>query len=183
MNFFRINLNKLEDREAALRRQRHEVLLYMGLTLAVFALLLVCLTLNARLSAKASGFRRTIDDLNGQIQALRQSEHFVSEREVYDLDRLNSTRIFWTRKLESLADLTGDRIALTEIRYERDALTLRGVAKVRGDLNNFDLVSDFIERIKAEPAFTRDFQRIDFRSSNRADFMEQDLLNFDIVMQ
>lgn len=183
MNYFRINLNKLEDKELLVRRARSEVLLYAGLTLLVFALLLAGLTINARLAGKEREFKRVISDLEAKISALRQDENFVSEQEVFALDRLDGARIFWTRKLESLANGTGDKIALTEIKYERGILSVKGVARVNRSTNNFELVSDFIERLKAEPAFTRDFRKIDFRSSNRVDFMDQDLLNFEIIMQ
>jgi hypothetical protein len=183
MNYFRINLNKLEDKDLVVRRMRAELGLYLGLTSLIVAFLLAAMAIHGRLSGKAAEFKRIIADLNGQINALRQDENFVSEQEVYALDRLDGARVFWTRKLESLANLTGDKIALTEIKYERGALSVRGVARVNKTVNNFDLVSDFIERIKAEPGFTKDFRKIDFRSSNRVDFMEQDLLNFEIIMQ
>jgi len=183
MNYFRINLNKLEDRELAVRRARAEALLYAVLTAAVFVLLSAALFVNARLAGKEREFRRAISDLNGKISALRRDGNFVSEQEVFALDRLNSARVFWTRKLESLANGTGDRIALTELRYERGVFTVRGVAKVSRATNNFEVVSDFIGRLKAEESFSRDFSRIDFRSSSRVDFMDQDLLNFEIVMQ
>jgi Tfp pilus assembly protein PilN len=183
MNYFRINLNKLEDKDLALRRQRAEMGLFMGLTSLILGLVLVALVINTRLSAKVNESKRIIGSLNAQIQALRNDENFVSEQEVFALDQLDGARIFWTKKLEYLANLTGDKIALTEIKYERGTLSIRGVAKVSRAVNNFDLVSDFIERLKAEPAFTKDFRKIDFRSSNRADFMDQDLLNFEIIMQ
>jgi len=183
MNYFRINLNKLEDKELLLRKQRAELGLYLGLTSLIVALLLAVLTIHARLSSKADEFKKYIADLNAQIQALQKDENFVSEEEVYALDRLDGARVFWTKKLESFANLTEDKIALTEIKYERGSLSVKGVARVSRTTNNFDLVSGFIERIKAEPAFTRDFRKIDFRSSSRVDFMEQDLLNFEIIMQ
>jgi outer membrane murein-binding lipoprotein Lpp len=183
MNYFRINLNKLEDKELALRKKRAEMGLYLGLAFLILGLLLAALTINARLSAKENEFKHTVMDLNAQIQALQKDENFVSEKEVFALDRLNSARVFWTRKVEALAALTGNKIALTEIKYERSILSMKGVARVSRTNNNFDLVSDFIERIKAEPAFSRDFRKIDFRSSSRVDFMDQDLLNFEIIMQ
>lgn len=183
MNYFRINLNKLEDKELALRKKRAELGLYLALTFLVFGLLLAALAINSRLARKADDFKRTTADLNAQILALRQGENFVSEQEVFALDRLNRARIFWTRKLEALAALTGDKIALTEIKYERSVVSIRGVARVSKTTNNFDLVSGFIERIKAEPDFSRDFKTIDFRSSSRVEFMDQDLLNFEIIMQ
>jgi Tfp pilus assembly protein PilN len=182
MTYFRINLNRLEDTAAAQRKARAGLVLFIGLALAAACLLFSALYINARLGAKVRAFERTARDLDAQIQSLRQSGRYISEEEVYSLDRLNGQRIFWTRKLESLAALVGDRIALTEIKYERSVLYVRGIARLDRGKNNFGLVSDFIERIKAEAAFARDFHEIDFRSSNRVEYMDQNLLNFDIVM-
>lgn len=183
MNYFRINLNKLEDKELALQLKKSELYRYAALTAVILLLFIAALSINGRLSSKVKSFDTIITNLNRQIDSLQQKENFVSEEEVYSLDRLNSSRVFWTRKLETLAVLTGNSIALTEIKYERSTLLIRGVAKVSRTNNNFEVISGFIDRLKAEPSFSRDFRTIDFRSSERIDFMEQDLLNFEIVLQ
>jgi Tfp pilus assembly protein PilN len=182
MTYFRINLNRLEDTAAAQRKARAGLALFIGLAFAAACLFAGALYLNARLGAKVRAFERTARELDAKIQKLRQSGQYISEEEVYSLDRLNSRRVFWTRKLETLAGLVGERIALTEIKYERGVLYVRGIARLDRGQNNFGLVSDFLERIKAEAAFARDFREINFRSSNRVEYMDQDLLNFDIVM-
>jgi Tfp pilus assembly protein PilN len=183
MNYFRINLNKLEDKELALQHKKRELLKYAVLTGLVLLLFAVALTINGKLASKVNSFNRTISSLNKQIDSLQQNENFVSEEEVYSLDRLNSSRVFWTKKLETLAEITGNSIALTEIKYERTVLLIRGVARVSRANNNFEVISGFIERLKAEPSFFKDFKAIDFRSSSRVDFLEQNLLNFEIVLQ
>lgn len=183
MNYFRINLNKLEDKELALQLQKKELYRYAALTALIVLLFAIALVINGKLASKVNSFDRAITDLNRQIDSLQQKENFVSEEEVYALDRLNSSRVFWTKKLETLAAITGNAIALTEIKYERSTLLIRGVARVSRSNNNFEVISSFIDRLKAEPAFSRDFKTIDFRSSERIDFMEQDLLNFEIVLQ
>jgi Tfp pilus assembly protein PilN len=181
--YFKINLNKLEDTSLALKKKRAELSLFISLAFLVLLLFSAALYINIRLSRKENAFEKTIHDLKAQIKQLQESEHFISEAEVYSLNRLNSQRVFWTKKLESLANMVGDKISLTEIKYNRGVLYIRGIAKVKRTQNNFNLVSDFLERIKADKNFTRDFRKIDFRSSSRVNFMEQDLLNFEIVME
>jgi Tfp pilus assembly protein PilN len=181
MIYFRINLNKLEDPAVKRRQEIREAARFAALNLFLLALLVFTLVWSGRLSGKVGEFERKKADLREQIRKLEESRDYISEQDVRSLSSLDSQRVFWAGKLERLAALSGDNIAITNLRLQNANLYLEGVAKVKKTENNFNIVSDFIENIKAEPVFTRDFKKIEFRSSSRLDFMDQPILHFEIL--
>ena len=188
MSFFRINLNRLADPTVALRKERRESYAFL-LSACLFAALSVTAgRYNGALEGKLRELRGLRTDLKSQIEALERDSDFVSEEDVRALNDLDQKRIFWTRKLVSLAALTGDKIAFTGINYEQGKLILEGIAEagaaghaVAGGGNKFELVSAFIDRLQASPDFARDFRKVEFLSSKRVDFQDQALLSFEVA--
>lgn len=181
MNYFRINLNKLED-PARKRREELRLLARFGaLNLCLLVLLVTALVWTIQMSGKLTEFEKLKADLKVQIRKLEANKNYISEQDVRSLKKLDNQRIFWTQKLEALAALSGSNIVLTSLRLQGGNLYLEGVARVKKNENNFNVVSGFIERIKELEYFTRDFKRIEFKSSTRIDFMDQPVLTFEIT--
>jgi Tfp pilus assembly protein PilN len=189
MSFFRINLNRLEDPTLALRKQRRET--WGLLVLAGGLLTLVVLTSQylGGLRGKIQRLESVRSDLFHQIDALERDSNYVSEDDVRSLHDLDRQRTFWTRKLVSLAELLGEKIVLTRVDYDGSRLTLDGLidagtADHRGTSGNqFSKVSAFVDSLQASPEFSRDFRKVEFLSSRRLDFQDQDLLNFAVLCQ
>ncbi|HKP96841.1 MAG TPA: PilN domain-containing protein [Fibrobacteria bacterium] len=186
MSFFRINLNRLADPTAALRKERRESYAFLALAGLFAALTVTAGRYNGAMESKIRELRGLRSDLNSQIEALERDSDFVSEEDVRALHDLDRERIFWTRKLVSLAGLTGDKIVFTGIRYDQGKLSLEGVAQAgtvgRGEGGNkFELVSAFIDRLQASADFARDFRKVEFLSSKRVDFQDQTLLSFEVI--
>lgn len=181
MTCLRINLNKLEDPSVARAKERRELLVYAAFALFFFALLCAALSWNSRLNGRIKIFKKNRVEITEHIRRLETDRNFISEKDVRSLDGLDSRRLLWTGKLEALSRACGDSLAVTEIRYSRGTLVLRGVAKTGKSGNHFERVSSFIDRLKIEPALTRDFSRIEFRSSSRFDFLDQTLLGFEVA--
>jgi Tfp pilus assembly protein PilN len=186
MSFFRINLNRLADPTVALRKERRESYAFLLLA-GLFAVLAVTAgRYNGKLEGKLRELRGLRTDLKAQIEALERDSDYVSEEDVRALNDLDQKRIFWTRKLVSLADLTGDKIVFTGIRYEQGKLSLAGIAEAgtaghaEGG-NKFELVSAFIDRLQSSQDFARDFRKVEFLSSKRVDFQDQALQSFEVI--
>jgi hypothetical protein len=186
MSFFRINLNRLEDPTVALRKERRESYAFPVLA-ALFALAAVVAGRQAgALDGKLKELRTLKTDLITRIEALERDSDYVSEEDVRALHDIDRGRIFWTRKLVSLAELTGDKIVFTRIGYAGGRLELTGVAQAGSAAaaaggNRFELVSAFIDRLQASQEFARDFRKVEFVNSKRVDFQDQALLSFEVV--
>lgn len=182
MSFFRIDLNRLEDPSLALRRERRENYAFLALA-ALFALLVAWSAQSgSRLGRKLGELRALRADLQSQLDAVRRDSQYVSEDDVRSLFELERKRVLWTRKLNALPELVGEKIVLTDVRYERGKLLVEGLAEApAGGNNRFELVSAFIDRLKGSPDFGRDFAKVEFQSSRRLDFQGQNLLSFEVL--
>jgi Tfp pilus assembly protein PilN len=181
MNFFQINLNKLEDKSKLVKLYRLQ-----GVSLLVIALVAVLLACSygftyKKLHAKNTLFSERILNLRSQIEELEQGENYIDEETIVDLYDLTSNRIFWTEKFENLADIVGKDIRLTSIQYSKDKLYLRGITKVKNESSSFPTISKFIDRLKTTEVFTNDFDQIRFSSSEREPFMNREIIKFEVV--
>ena len=182
MSFFRIDLNKLEDPSLALRKERRENYAFLALAILFAALTAWAARSNAQLGRKLGDLRGMRADLQSRLDAVRRDSQYVSEDDVRSLFELERKRVLWTRKLNAMPELVGEKIVLTKVRYERGKLTVEGLAEApAGGNNRFELVSAFIDRLKASPDFMRDFAKVEFQSSRRLDFQGQNLLSFAVL--
>jgi Tfp pilus assembly protein PilN len=181
MNYFQINLNKLEDKSVLVRRARRERLRLALLVITLVGLTAWYVTFTARLGEKRREFEGVIDNLTVQLTSLQQAEQFISEADVADLHQLTQERIFWTEKLEILAEVVDTTIALTGFVYDDAKLVLRGITRVDKRSNSFPQISLFIDTLKQREEFTRDFPRIEFSSSDRITAKGQDIMSFEVV--
>ena len=179
MMYFRIDLNRLEDTRKARQRERREGVFFC--VLAAFMLLLAVWMFHSdrKMAAKINRFQATKTDLQNKINAFQSNEGYISEDDVRDLYELTRERIFWSEKLQSISERIGKNLVLTEIQYDEKKLVLRGLAQT-GKGSRFELISDFIDSLKAEPSFTRDFPRIEFGSTGR-ERSPSDLMNFEVI--
>lgn len=181
MSFFRIDLNKLEDPTLALRKERRENWVFVILAVLFAGLAGWAARSASDLGGKVRELSGLRDDLESQLEALQRDSQYVSEEDVRALFDLERRRVLWTRKLAALPELLGEKIVLVDVRYSRGRLTVEGIAEAPAGGNRFDLVSGFIDRLKAAPDFRRDFRKVEFLSSRRLEFQGQNLLAFSVL--
>lgn len=181
MNYFRINLNKLEDKSEKLKKLRLE-----GLGLILIMILFISVTYStyrqfATLKGKKKSFLATQFELQDEIKSLEKDESYISEDNVQELYDLTSTRIFWTEKLEALSHIVDTSISITYVNFYHDKLYIRGITRALDKRNQFQTISTFIDSLKASPVFAEDFPRIEFSQSERIDFMNRNIISFEVV--
>jgi Tfp pilus assembly protein PilN len=181
MSFFRIDLNRLEDPSLALRKERRENYALMAMAVLCAALAVWAGKSVGRLGGKLEDLRSLRSDLTARLEALERDSQYVSEEDVRSLFDLERRRVLWSRKLGALPELVGEKIVLTSVQYQRGELTVEGIAEVPPAGNRFELVSAFIDRLKGSPEFSRDFRKVEFRSSRRLDFQAQNILVFEVA--
>lgn len=181
MSFFRIDLNKLEDPSVALRKERRESYLFIALALLFAALVAWASRSAGKLGHKVRELRGLKAGLQSQLDAMRRDSQYVSEEDVRSLFELERRRVLWTRKLNAMPFLAGEKIVLTNLNYQRGRLTVEALAEAPAGGNRFELISSFIDSLKAAPEFGRDFGKVEFQSSKRVDFQGQGLLAFTVL--
>lgn len=181
LNYFHINLNKLEDPSVARRLKAREALVFAALALVYGLLAVLGGHAYGKLNSKDRAFRNAARQLEAEINRLEQSENYISEAEVRELYRLNNQRVLWTGKLESLAAEVGAHVAVTGLRYVHGKLYIEAIARMRNGRNQFNIISDFMSRLKADGRFVKDFPHVEFLSSKRQEYEGQTYIKFELL--
>jgi Tfp pilus assembly protein PilN len=182
---FTINLNKGEARaELAVRRQRRTQRIVMAVFVLVF-LVIAALVLNSHMELNAiiQGKQDKIAEIDRQLMELQRTGQNVSKQDVLALAKLEQKRFLWTKRLESLAEILPEDMAITGLEFHNFDFTIRAISQIKKDQKEFDQVVAFMDMLKSTPFFYTDFDGIRFEKSSRVGLEDQDILSMAIVCQ
>jgi Tfp pilus assembly protein PilN len=171
----------LEDPSAARRLKAREVLVFAAFALVYCLFVVLGGHVYGKLNKKENAFRKAARQLETEINRLEQSENYISESEVRELYRLNNQRVLWTGKLETLAAEVGAHVAVTGLRYVHGKLYIEAIARMRNGRNQFNIISDFMSRLKTDGRFVKDFPQVEFLSSKRQEYEGQTYIKFELL--
>ena len=182
---FTINLNKGEARaELAVRRQRRTQRIVMSVFVLVF-LAIGALNLNnyMELDSIVQEKQDKIAQIERQLEELQRSGQNVSKQDVLALAKLEQKRFLWTRRLEALAEIMPENMAITGLEFHNLDFTIKAISQIKKDQKEFDQVVAFMDMLKSTPFFYTDFDGIRFEKSSRISIEDQDILSMAIVCQ
>jgi Tfp pilus assembly protein PilN len=176
---FTINLNKGEGEAAVRARKREKRSL---LWLAGFALVL--LILSGFTWAQYGQLRAVVDikqdqlaAIRHQLDSLRREGTNVSKEDVLALAKLEKQRFLWAKRLETLAQVLPDGMALTELKFEQGQLIIKIISQIKPEEKEFECVSRLMDILETTPEFAHDFRDIRFTQSNRHTIEDQEVLD------
>ena len=179
--YFTINLNKYGElkKKAA---QETKTFRYVSISFVLISIIfyIIFLTINSNLQAKLNNRKALLSDIKKEIKSYKVSGEYLSKKDLERLAQLSTERIFWAKKLVALAEKTTDKIAITHFSFKNDVLRLYGITKVDREQKEFDLIDDFIKRLKENKQISVDFPEIQFVKSARDKEKEVDILRFEI---
>ncbi|KPJ50433.1 MAG: hypothetical protein AMJ41_01385 [candidate division Zixibacteria bacterium DG_27] len=183
VDYFRINLNKASNRlDLYQQRRRKRQLLTVGAyVVSILLISAVALYFGYLTRSQMEAKRETITELDRKIAELESSEEYISQEDLFALANLVERRLLWAEKLAHLAEVLPEDIALTEVGFDQERLTIRGISKLRPRQSDLDLVVSILDRIKADPALSEGFAEVKFQLSNRIRYEEQEILDFEIA--
>ncbi|MDD5595785.1 MAG: PilN domain-containing protein [Candidatus Omnitrophica bacterium] len=106
-----------------------------------------------------------------------QKESNISSADSQLLQQLNVQRVNWAEKLDSLSTNLPSGIWLEEILISDKAFSLRGsiISLAKEEMN---LVNKFIENLKNDSKFFKDFNSLELGSINRRQIKSYDIMDF-----
>jgi len=176
--YFHINLNRSHAAAGTKGPLRTALIVLYTVTTVALGTLLVQYVASTTALVR---IRKETESLKAELSASRIDPDRITEQEVRSLYTFETGRVRWKEKLEAIGRAAHPAAAVTECRYVNNQLYIRAISRGSGTTGSFDVVGTFIESLKAQPAIARDFSWIEFRSSNRLFFENQDIINFDIV--
>jgi len=165
-----INLNqtvsRFQQEEIKLERQRWIV---FGSIIIFFVGISIWFgIINYRTNSLLKERENTIANINEEINTLKKEGQInLAKKDIESLYKLEKERIFWTNKLQVLADITPINMAITELEFGKKKFTISAVTRLGDDLKEFDVVENFIDLLEENGDFSQDFTSIRFVNSER----------------
>lgn len=176
---FTINLNKGEG-EAAVRTRRREkqaMILLVGIVVVFLVLTGFTWAHHRQLRAVVTSKQDKIAHIHHQLDSLRREGTNVSKEDVMALAKLENDRFLWARRLEALAQVLPEGMAITGVKFEHGQLIIKAISQIKADEKEFDRVSRLMDILKTTPDFVDRFQEIRFTQSKRRYIEDQEVLD------
>lgn len=180
--FISINLNQSESKET-IREQWKERSRWFIFGLIIFSLLFV----NVETWWIGRGYSKLMDkkeaeikDVKKQISALREEGKNLSKADIMSLAELEQNRILWARNMQLIGEMTPEDMAITSMKYKKDRIVIGGVAVVYQDRKDFEIVHDYINRLKRNKQLGENFSKIKFNQGSLKTVRDQEVVEFEI---
>lgn len=180
---FRINLNRQEGYAQRLerRRKRRERGTLIFITLVVLVVVYLTWSVDNEFRDIVSTKERQLENIVARIDSLQKAGQNVSKQDVIALARLDAERVLWTKKLAAIAEIVPEQMAVSNMEFDRNTLTIQAITPIEKNEREFDKVKALMDKLKATPQFMNDFDDIKFKQSERYQRGEQELLGFTIT--
>ncbi|MBC8323835.1 MAG: PilN domain-containing protein [Candidatus Marinimicrobia bacterium] len=180
--FISINLNQSESRET-IREQWKERSRWVVFGLITFFLVFV----NGETWWIGRGYSKLIErkeveikEVKIQISALRKEGKNLSKEDIMSLADLENNRILWARNMQLIGEMTPEDMAITSMKYKKDKIIIGGVAVVYEDRKDFDIVHEYISKLKRNKLLGENFSKIKFNQGSLKKIREQSVVEFEI---
>jgi len=177
---FRINLNRQEgfaQREERKRRMRERITLTV-VTAMMAVLAFLTFNNDHKLRTIVKGKEYQLNHIIAQIDSLQKEGQNVSKEDVLALARLDDERVLWTRKFEAIAQQLPEKMAITDLKFERGTFSISAISQIDPAEREFDKVKMLMDQLKETPLFMEDFRDVKFKESKRIHRDDQEILSF-----
>jgi len=159
--YFKINLNKYGEQRME-REREGRTFRNAAIFFAIFFILVLAawFYILKNTQVKLDARQDYLAEIQDELQTYRTSGDYLSSN---DLDRLAHTfdnRIFWAKKMVALGEEIDDKLAVRKFSYANGVLTINGITEVDAKVKEFDLINEFIQRLKSNPEISNDFPEI-----------------------
>ena len=180
IKFISINLNQSESRETIREQWKNRSRWFM------FGLItLLLLFVNVETWWIGRGYSKLIErkeseirDVKIQISTLRKEGKNLSKADIMSLAELENNRILWARNMQLIGEMTPEDMAITSMKYKKDKIIIGGIAVVYEDGKNFDIIHDYINRLKRNKKLGENFSKIKFNQGSLKMIRDQEIVEF-----
>lgn len=179
--YFKINLNKFGEMKLQQEKEKKtfiRAILMFGIgTIIMFGIVLY---LDNLLAEKVKSRQDFLNETEVKISSYQKSTDFLSSSDLDLLAKTFTDRIFWAKKLVALSQEIDNKMAITQFSYKSGTLSLYGVTSVDRNQKEFDLIDQFIAKLKANTQISVDFPEINIARANRDKVKDTDIIRFQI---
>ena len=182
--FILINLNQTDSKEARTARLKERGR-WMIFTIIVLSLIFA----NTSLFLIGSGYNRLIAqkeneiaDVKQRIRNLQAQGKNLSKQDILSFAELEGNRTLWARNFELLGKMTPGDMALTGLKFNKrnKKLYIEGISVVYKEEEEYEIVYNYINRMKRNREFSKNFPKVKFRQGSLKKIRGQDIVHFEI---
>ena len=182
--FILINLNQTDSKEARTARLKERGR-WMVFTVIVLSLIFA----NTSLFLIGSGYNRLIAqkeneiaDVKQRIRNLQTQGKNLSKQDILSFAELEGNRTLWARNFELLGKMTPGDMALTSLKFNKrnKKLYIEGISVVYKEEEEYEIVYNYINRMKRNREFSKNFPKVKFRQGSLKKIRGQDIVHFEI---
>ena len=182
--FIIINLNQTDSKEAKTARWKERGR-WMVFTVIVLSLIFA----NTSLFLIGSGYNRLIAqkeneiaDVKQRIRNLQTQGKNLSKQDILSFAELEGNRTLWARNFELLGKMTPGDMALTSLKFNKrnKKLYIEGISVVYKEEEEYEIVYNYINRMKRNREFSKNFPKVKFRHGSLKKIRGQDVVHFEI---
>ncbi|MBN1306860.1 MAG: hypothetical protein JXA18_03015 [Chitinispirillaceae bacterium] len=151
------------------------VLLFLACTYAASTVLKMRTALEAE--------RRKLDRIEAEYRKYQETRMIVDKADIELLDRLQTGRIFWTKKLAAMAFHLPNRPPnpywITRFSYNKGVLNVKGYGLISPMQEQLITIDDYLNNLRADTAFSDVFGSCHFNSTVLNDEGGRERVSFD----
>lgn len=128
--------------------------------------------------ATLSEEEKRLERIEAEYRQYRETKEFVDKDDIELLDRLHNGKVFWTKKLVTLARYLPDNFWTTRLRYDGGTLDVEGFGYITQHQDQLVIIDDYLNRLRGDKAFMDIFQSIYLNSVTRTDQEGKQVVSF-----
>ena len=183
-NFIKINLNKTDSKEVRVQRwkERGRWTIFSVIILSLFTENIIIFLIGSGYSRLIAQKKNEITEVKKQIQDLQAKGKNLSKQDIMSFADLESGRTLWAKNFEMLGKMTPDDMALTGLKFNKrnKKLYIEGISVVYKDEEEYEVVHDYINRMKRNSDFSNKFPKIKFRQGSLKKVRGQEIVHFEV---
>ncbi len=170
--YFGMNLNKFgEERLKAQKEKRTYINTWIAF-LIIFILIggftyWTLTNMDKKINTRKQQLTEIKNEIKKYPQVLKASDSSNLEKDMQTFAETYNKRIFWTKKLQALAEITSDSLAISKFSFENGSWELEGLIKAK----TADVPQDIINKYRTSLVEREEFN--DFKS---VEFVNRDLV-------
>ena len=183
MNLIKINLNQTVSKAEKDFIDQEKKRWYTFYFICGFFIITIIwlIFINSRMSYIVNKRTNTINNIVESTKILKSDGKInLSKKDINNLYKLESKRIFWTEKLIALSKITPEDMAITKIEFKGKKMFISAISNIGSGEKEFTVVENFMNKIDTNNEFNKDFKDIKFDYLDKEKSKNSEILSFKV---
>ena len=123
--------------------------------------------------------RRKLQRIEAEYRKYRVAKMIVDKADIELLDRLQTGRIFWTKKLAAMASHLPASYWIAKFGYDKEILNVRGYGFISPMQDQLITIDEYLKNLRSDTSFADVFPIVRLNSTSREDETHLDRAMFD----